>query len=121
MVPCVCAGGVTVIPGSTPCGGSSVPCWSASLSLSVCLLSACTSFPGGAICSGGGDGELGGAIGTDAAPGGAGCGFCASARGAATATPRNIRITILRVMVPSPSADRDGALPGAKNNELVPG
>lgn len=115
MVPWVCAGGSTAIPGSTPRGGCSVPCCCASLSLKVGFLDV-TSFPAGAICSGGGDGALGGAIGVGVTPGGAGCGFCAAARGAAIAAQRHIRITILRVIVPSPLTDRDGACPVPGSN-----
>jgi hypothetical protein len=67
-------GGFTIIPGST-FGGVIVP---------FC----CDNFPlmlpsAGAIFSGGGDAELGGATGTVGFSGEVGCGFCASAGAAA--------------------------------------
>jgi hypothetical protein len=70
----LCAGGLTVIPGST-FGGVIVPfCWDSRL-LKV--------PSGGAIFSGGGEAELGGASGTVGFVGEVGCGFCAIAGTAA--------------------------------------
>ena len=70
----LCAGGLTVIPGST-FGGVIVPFCRDSRSLKV--------PSGGAIFSGGGEAELGGANGTVGFVGDVGCGFCAMAGAAA--------------------------------------
>ena len=68
------AGGLTVIPGST-FGGVIVP---------FCCDSRLLRFrSGGAIFSGGGVGDFGGATGTVGLVGDVGCGFCASAGAAA--------------------------------------
>ncbi len=82
----LCAGGLTVIPGST-FGGVIVP---------FCCDSRLLMFAsGGAIFSGGGDGAFGGAIGTVGFVGDAGCGFCAIAGAAAKIITVKQRIRII--------------------------
>jgi hypothetical protein len=79
MVLPVVFGGLTMMPGSTLEGAMAPFCWA-----SRPLKFPFGGFPfgrfplGGAICSGGGEALLGGAIGTVGLAGDVGCGFCAS-------------------------------------------
>ncbi len=80
-------GGATVMPGST-LGGLMAPCWWVGRPLGLPR--------GGTICSGGGDAELGGAIGTLGLSGEVGCGFCAIAEPAAAISPISRKVLCMK-------------------------